>query len=231
MAVDVRRRVADLLDSLADRLGIAPATLVVGAVAVAAAAISGWWAFATPTPPPVEQVLPRVDTIVGAPESDPPGVARTDDDPVDPTTIVVHVDGAVRRPGVHELPAGARVIDAIDAADGLTGEADRARLNLAAPLGDGQRVWVPIAGEEEPPVVGPDGGGATAGAEIDDGPIDLNRADQAALETLPGIGPSIAGAIIEHRTREGPFGRVEDLLEVSGIGPARLAQLEPLVTV
>jgi competence protein ComEA len=231
MAVDVRRRVAYLLDSLADRLGIAPVTLVVGAAAVAAAAFAGWWAFATPTPPPVEQVLPRIDTVDGAPASDPVGVAGTVDEPADPTTIVVHVDGAVRRPGVHELPVGARVIDAIDAADGLTDEADRARLNLAAPLGDGQRVWVPTVGEDEPPIVGPDGGGTVAGTEEDDGPIDLNRADQSALETLPGVGPSIAGAIIEHRTREGPFVRVEDLLEVSGIGPARLAQLEPLVTV
>jgi len=223
MGVDVRRRVAELLGSLADRLGISPWNVVVGSAAVAGAALAGWWAFAAPAPPPVEQVLPRASESA-------PIVAGGSPTAQALTTIVVHVDGAVARPGVHELSVDARVVDAIEAAAGLLLDADRERLNLAAPVSDGQRVWVPWIGEDEPLVVplegGSDGGGDTPG-----GPVNLNTADQAALETLPGIGPSIAGAILRHRDLEGAFERVEDLLEVAGIGPSRLAQLEPLVKV
>jgi competence protein ComEA len=229
MDVDVRRRVSDLLDSLADRLGISVWGVIVGAVAVGVAGLAGWWAFRAPDPPPVEDVLPRVDavdaavSVVAAPSA-------SIDLPV-PTTIVVHIDGAVARPGVHELDDGARVVDAVEAAGGLLAEADRERLNLAAPISDGQRLWVPWVGEEEPAVVSLSGGEAPSSDRPSTGPIDLNTADQAALETLPGVGPSIAGAILRHREQEGPFERVEDLLEVAGIGPSRLAQLEPLVTV
>jgi len=221
--VDIRRRTTEMLSSLADRLGISPWSAIAGSTAVVAAALAGWWAFATPAPPPVEQVLPRVSetaiTVTGDPTA--PSAA---------TTIVVHVDGAVALPGVHELPLDARVVDAIDAAAGLLVDADRERLNLAAPVSDGQRVWVPWVGEDEPVVV-PLEGGTTTGAATSGGVVDLNTADQAALETLPGIGPSIAGAILRHRETEGSFDRVEDLLEVAGIGPSRLAQLAPLVEV
>ena len=148
--------------------------------------------------------------------------------------LVVHVDGAVLDPGVHEVAPGARVVDAVDAAGGLRSDADRERLNLAEVLSDGQRVWVPVEGEDEPDVVGP-AGGAGAGGDADaaggGGAVDLNEATIAQLETLPGVGPTIAGAIVEHREREGPFRTVDDLLDVTGIGPARLAQLRPLVTV
>ncbi|MEQ8842529.1 MAG: helix-hairpin-helix domain-containing protein [Acidimicrobiales bacterium] len=228
--MDVRRRVSEFFGSLADRLGVSPWSVVIGTLSVAAAAAAGWWAFAAPAPPPVEEVLPRVEEMA-------PIVTAADAPVAEASTILVHVDGAVARPGVHELPVDARVIDAIDAAAGLLADADRERLNLAAPLLDGQRVWIPRVGEEEPTVIavegGVAGGGATGGGgdQGSSGPIDLNRADQAALESLPGIGPSIAGAILQHRDREGPFERVEDLLEVAGIGPSRLAQLEDLVTV
>jgi competence protein ComEA len=146
-------------------------------------------------------------------------------------TIVVHVDGAVSRPGVHELRLGARVVDAVEAAAGLLPEADRERLNLAAPVSDGQRVWVPRVGEDEPAVVPLSGGSTLAGDGSTAPTVDLNTADQAALETLPGVGPSIAAAILRHRDQEGPFERVEDLLEVAGIGPTRLLQIEALVSV
>lgn len=225
--MDLRRRLSDLIGSFADRLGLSPWSVVVGTLSVVAAAVAGWWAFAAPAPPPVEEVLPRVDDVA-------PVVTVTGAPVVSATTIIVHVDGAVTRPGVHELAADARVVDAIDAAAGLLAEADRERLNLAAPVLDGQRVWIPRMGEEEPTVVAIHGGVPASDSDPGGGaagPVDLNRADQAALETLPGIGPSIAGAIIEHREREGPFERVDDLLEVAGIGPTRMAQLEPLVIV
>lgn len=225
--MDVRRRVGAAFVALADRLGITPGAVVVGCAAVLAAGLGAWWAFAPPPPPPVEEVLPTVGVV--APAVVAPSTAA-------PSTIVVHVDGAVVRPGVHELELRSRVVDAVEAAGGLRADADRGRLNLAAPLTDGQRVWVPVAGEAEPEVVPPTGGEASPpSTHGSSGPsrglVDLNTADAAALETLPGVGPSIAAAIIRHRETEGAFGRVEDLLEVAGIGPSRLAQIEPLVTV
>lgn len=211
-------------DSVADRLGVTVWGLVAGVAAIAAAGVGGWWALASPDAAPVEEVLPRVETVRGAPAAADPVSARG-------ARIVVHVEGAVVYPGVHELAEGSRVHDAIDAADGLTADADRSRLNLAAPLVDGQRVWVPAVGEPEPPVVGPvDPSGGHRGASSSS-PVNLNTADAAALETLPGIGPSIAAAIIRHREQHGAFRRVEGLLAVPGIGAAKLERLASLVSV
>ena len=221
--VDIRRRTTEWLESLADRLGVSVWSFVVGTVAVAAAGVGGWWAFAAPAPPPVEQILPRVD-IVG------PAVTASESSAAAQRLVVVHVAGAVVRPGVHELDEGSRVIDAIEAAGGLTTDADRERLNLAAPVVDGQRVWVPRFGEDEPEVV-PVSGGIDGSSGDVGGVVNVNTADRAALETLPGVGPSIAAAIIRYRDDEGPYTRVEDLLGVAGIGPSRLAQLADLVTV
>lgn len=220
--MDVRTRVNAALDALADRLGITPWAIVVGVVAVVAAGLGAWWAFSPPPPPPAEEVLPRIGSVA---PSTPATTTQS-------ATVLVHVDGAVIRPGVHEIESGGRVVDAVEAAGGLRADADRARLNLAAVLGDGQRVWVPIVGEAEPDVVGPDGGAPSPSGESGAPTVvNLNTADATALETLPGIGPSIAAAIMRHRETEGAFARVEDLLEVAGIGPSRLAQIEPLVAV
>jgi competence protein ComEA len=157
--------------------------------------------------------------------------------------IVIDVVGAVRVPGVVTLPAGARVVDAIRAAGGAAAAADLVRLNLAAPLADGTRVAVPRLGEP-PPAVDPSavtgsaapstgngdpgsaGDGTTAG-----GPINVNTATADDLETLPGIGPTLAAAIVEDRERNGPFASVDDLNRVPGIGDGRLSQLRDLVTV
>ncbi len=135
--------------------------------------------------------------------------------------LVVHVAGAVRKPGVYELIAGDRVRDAIDAAGGVTRRAVLDAVNLAAPVADGQQVLVPREGE--PRAVAP---GATAV-----GPVALNSADLAALDALPGVGPATAARIIAWRDEHGPFRSVEDLLEVPGIGDGRLAALRDLVTV
>lgn len=155
----------------------------------------------------------------------------------DPGRIVVDVVGAVARPGLHELPVASRVADAVAAAGGLTAEADRMRLNLAEPLVDGSRLWVPTVGE----AVGADvvavtsGSGAGRGAGDGDGrlstPLNVNTAGPAALEELPGIGPALAAAIVEHRQRHGLFASVDELVEVSGIGPAKLERIRPLATV
>jgi competence protein ComEA len=159
------------------------------------------------------------------------------------TRVVVHVAGAVARPGVVQLPAGSRVIDALEAVGGATTEGDVNRLNLAAKVTDGERIAVPKFGEPLEPIVGGTGttagdgssdpgtsGGAT-GAPTAGNPLNLNTATEAQVETLPGIGPSLAAAIIAERTKRGGFQAVSDLRSVHGIGDRRFADLQPLVTV
>ncbi len=151
--------------------------------------------------------------------------------------LVVHAAGAVASPGVHRVPNGARVADVLDAAGGVTPDADLDRVNLAAPLADGQRLYVPRLGEAAIPVpIGPSEGTGGPGVEGDGtpaaaGPVDLNRATESELDVLPGVGPATAAAIVAHRGANGPFSRVDDLLEVRGIGPAKLEALRDLVTV
>ncbi len=207
---------------LADRLGIRPAGLLGGLLAVVAAACGAWWAL-RPPPPPAEEVLPFVQTISPTPTVSDDAASTTI-----PAIVVVHVDGAVFHPGIHELRVGSRVADAIDAAGGLTFDADRQALNLAQVLSDGQRIWVPQIGEEVRTAVVTGGSGDAIGNTAD-GPVSLSTATPAMLESLPGIGPSLAAAIVDHRDREGDFETVEGLLAVSGIGPAKLDALRELV--
>jgi competence protein ComEA len=143
--------------------------------------------------------------------------------------LVVHVSGAVAEPGLVTVPEGGRVGDAIASAGGTIGEADVDRVNLAQPLTDGERIHVPREGEEDPPPTpsaGAPGGGGRA-----QGPVDLNRAGAEELETLPGIGPARAQAIVEHREAHGPFAEPGDLRAVSGIGEATFQRLADLVSV
>ena len=146
--------------------------------------------------------------------------------------VLVHVAGAVVHPGLVQVPMGARVADAIAAAGGGLPDADLDRLNLAAKVIDGQRI--PVAKIGAPGTAGgtatPDGT-ATAGDPTAGGPIDLNTATVAQLDTLPGIGPSLAAAILRERDRRGGFTSVDQLREVRGIGDKRFADLKPLVSV
>jgi len=151
---------------------------------------------------------------------------------VAPGSILVHVDGAVRRPGLFSLPPGSRVADAVDAAGGPRPGADLRAVNLAEPLTDGQKLEVPKKGADVPapaPVVpgpvAPSPGSSPAAM------VNLNTADQAALETLPEVGPVTAAAILEYRGEAGSFSSVDQLLDVSGIGPATLEAIRPFVTV
>lgn len=218
----------DRLDDLADATGTTPLRILVGGSAAVLVAAGALW-LTRPPAAPVEASLPFASTTVAAGEE----LAATLTSPAVPSVLVVHVAGAVVLPGVHELDVGARVVDAIAAAGGLRPDADGARLNLAAPVADGERVYVPVAGEEPPPVVGPTGASSSGsgGPSGGSGPVDLNTADEAALDALPGIGPSTAAAIIEHRSKIGRFGSVDELLDVRGIGEAKLEQLRSLVTV
>lgn len=166
----------------------------------------------------------------GAPAAGPaPARATREMAPTSTTTaeVVVHVSGAVAAPGVYRLEAGARVTDAIAVAGGPVDGAEPDRLNLAALVGDGQRVYVPRAGEAIP-----DGGSASGGTDGGvSGPVNLNLATAEQLEELPGVGPSLAGAIVAERDRRGGFRSVDDLLSVRGIGEKRLADLRALVVV
>lgn len=142
---------------------------------------------------------------------------------------VVAAAGAVVSPGLYRLAVGARVADVLNAAGGPTPDADVDQLNLAMKVSDGDRVYVPRKGEAPPPVVGV-GGGATAGA-ASDAPVNLNTATVEQLDALPGVGPATAQAIIDYRKQHGRFRSVQDLLEVEGIGPAKLEKLRPRVKV
>jgi competence protein ComEA len=130
--------------------------------------------------------------------------------------VVVDVTGAVRRPGVYRLPAGARVTDAVERAGGAAGDAQLEGINLAARLSDGQQVLVP---GRLP------GGGAVAGVAAEDGPISLGSATVEQLETIDGVGPVTAADILEFRDQHGGLSSVDQLDDVSGIGPATMEAL------
>jgi len=144
-----------------------------------------------------------------------------------PKLLVVDVAGAVRRPGLYRLQQGSRIDDAIAAAGGATAKAQLDTVNLAAPVADGEQVLVPGSG-----VAAAAGGGATAasgGGASPSAPLDLNTATADELDALPGIGPVTAQKIIAYRTAHGPFHAVDELQGVSGIGPAKMAELKGLV--
>jgi competence protein ComEA len=144
--------------------------------------------------------------------------------PAVPTgSVVVAVHGRVVRPGTYRLPAGSRVGDAIDAAGGALPGVDLSYVNLARRLVDGELI---VIGGTPPPDQAGTGTGTQPG-----GRIDLNTATLTQLETLPGVGPSLAQRIIDYRTQHGGFRSVDELRKVQGIGDTRFAQLKDLVTV
>lgn len=147
--------------------------------------------------------------------------------------LVVYVSGQVRRPGLVRLRSGARVADALAAAGGPRKGADTVTLNLAQPISDGEQVHVPRAGEavRSPPDPVPTGVGASGSPGGGGVPVDLNRADAATLDTLPGVGPVLAQRILDWRSQHGRFSSVDELAEVSGIGEKMLSQLRARVQV
>lgn len=246
------RRSARHLGGLADRLpvGLRAAVVAPGGRAVlgivllvglaaAAAVVATWLAR-----PRVEPLPPR-RPLVGAPlaltpaasPSAPGASAGAPAPSSSPATLLVHVAGAVREPGLVELPAGSRVADAVRAAGGTTRPAAAASVNLARPVVDGEQVVVLRRGDPGASTAGlavggpaPSGGsGGTAGTAA--APVDLNAATLDQLDTLPGIGPVLAQRILDWRTANGRFSTVDELNEVSGIGEATLSDLRPVVTV
>ena len=188
----------------------------------------GWWLLRSPSPP-TEAGLPRASapgtstTVVAGASA---AMALGSAPPATAGPLIVHVAGAVARPGVYQLAPGARVQAAVEAAGGVAPGADPGALNLAAPMADGERVYVPLVGETVPLAAG-----SSAVTAAVAGPVDINRASVAELDELPGIGPATAAAIVEHREQHGPFASVDDLEAVRGIGPAKLDALRDLVRV
>lgn len=153
--------------------------------------------------------------------------------------VTVHVAGAVQRPGVYRLAAGARVDDALRSAGGARRRADLTAVNLAAKLEDGRQVVVPERAAVPASAAGPSASGsassgppdAAPAAAASAAPINLNTATLEQLDTLDGVGPGIAQRILDYREQHGGFSRVEEIGEVPGIGAKRLATLTPLLTV
>jgi competence protein ComEA len=203
---------------------------VIGVLLVLGLLAAGWLLLRAR---PVAVASPgEVVTMSTPPQTAPTGSPSTSQSA---TRLVVHVLGAVRDPGLVRLPENSRVQDAIDAAGGLTHGADPRELNLAQLVTDGQQVVIGTTDDPAGEVRdgGQAGGGSGSGGSGSPATatLDLNRANQAQLEELPGIGPVIAQAILSWRQQHGRFSRIEELQEVDGIGPKTYAQIAPYVRV
>lgn len=232
------RLAADHLSALWARVRAGDDPLALGVAVLLVAVVAGllwFWAGTRQGGVPAASAAPGGGGVTAGPGPHPP----VDGAGGGPTTTVsghvtVHVAGAVARPGLYYLPGGSRVADAVALAGGKVRGADLDRLNLAARLADGQKVFVARRGQAVGPDAGADGGygaGSVAGGGLTAEPIDLNAADLAALDSLPGIGPATARAILEERTRRGGFRSTRDLLRVPGIGETRFARLRDRVRV
>ncbi|WP_377276803.1 helix-hairpin-helix domain-containing protein [Planococcus dechangensis] len=142
------------------------------------------------------------------------------------TTVMIDIKGAVKNTGLYELPIGARMADAIEAAGGFLPDADSRSINLAVVVLDESSVYVPKTGEETAPALAQMTAGSSAPSQIN-----LNSATEAELTELPGIGPAKAAAIVAHRNDNGPFQSIEQLTDVTGIGDKSFEQLKDLVRV
>ena len=233
-----------------DRLKWFGASRMIGSVlSVAFVGVAGWWLVQTPPPPP-EASLSFASTTVATSATIGVSAASTN---VTPQIIYVHVAGSVKNPGVYRLKYGSRINDGIVAAGGATSAANLDVINLATVLNEGEQIYVPKRGEKphvitnRPQLSGPGGatgglagvggatGGATSGATDAGGAnnstvpqiININLASVVELEQLPGVGPTTAKAIVAYREKNGAFLKVEDLLKVRGIGPAKLSEILP----
>jgi competence protein ComEA len=190
--------------SLPRPLALAGAALLLLVLVVAGRLLAGAGAASAPEP-----------ALVAAP-------VRAEPEP----PLVVHVVGAVRRPGLYRLARGRRVADAVARAGGAAADADLGLINLAAPVADGQQVIVPA---RSPAGADPGAGAAGAGTGAPGARVSLSTATLEQLDELPGVGPVTAQKIVDYRERHGAFTSIRELDAIPGIGPARIAQLEELV--
>lgn len=225
----VWREVRDWMGELACRAGFdglpSSGRALVWVAGAVAAVVAGslWWSGVRGGGP-----VPSASAAAAPARPVPVESTRAVTAPAMVATVTVHVVGEVRRPGVYRLPGGSRAADAVQAAGGLLGAADQAAVNLARVVSDGEQIAVPRQGEGVPVAAGTAGGGA-AGARA--GKVDLNTANEAQLDTLPGVGPSTAAKIVSDRAENGPFRMIDDLMRVPGIGPSKYDALKDLVTV
>jgi competence protein ComEA len=209
-------------ESIRERLSALSRAELLGLVAVLVVTLGGaglWYVRSLPRPVEI-----AAEVATGATSLD--GQSGAAGSPSPAAIVLVDVAGWVRSPGVYEFAEGARVIDAIEAAGGPRPGALLQALNLAAPLADGTQILVPREGDQAAP---PAAGGSVPGATGT--LVNVNTASTADLEALPGIGEVIAQRIVDHRTANGPFTSVEQLLDVSGIGDSILESIRELVTV
>ncbi len=228
-----------------------PARAFATAGSVAVVCVGAWWLLRAPAPP-LENSIPLVSiasasdssssSVVGAiPSTTLAGVGH-----VGAREVVVHVAGAVNTPGVYRLKPTARVIDAVNAAGGVTVSADTAAVNLALPLLDAEQVYIPTRSSKKPHTTvavqrklptTPSAPSSTVAAvivgatesSVKSALVNINTATALELEALPSVGPSTAKAIVSFRAKNGPFGKAEDLLKVPGIGDGKLAAMKPFV--
>jgi len=233
--------------------GLWMALIAVGSAALALGGLWSWQSWSDRSAPPIDELLPPLSDLAepltepAAGEDEqtrPPARTLAAQATVSPEQsgetetpselLVVHVSGAVGDPGVVMVSPGARVYEAIEAAGSAAASADLERINLAAPVGDGERIHVPAEGEADPPsLLFPERPNAAVDLPAASGelmPVDINQATARDLESLPGVGPATAAAIVQTREARGPFLSVQELLEVPGIGDAKLQQLLPFAT-
>ncbi|NQW33754.1 MAG: helix-hairpin-helix domain-containing protein [Acidimicrobiaceae bacterium] len=200
--------------------------LIGSVVSLLFVALAGWWLLRIPPPPP-EASLTFAGTTVAA-----RAVADSTPISVSSMSITVHVAGAVNNPGVYKLRSGARFNDGVIAAGGATDQADLNSVNLAMLLNDGEQIYI-LKRNEKPHTITAQRSpsSATGGSASSGNPkvaiININTASLAELEQLPGVGPSTAKAIIDYREKNGAFVTVQDLINVRGIGPAKLDEILP----
>ena len=210
--------------------------ILASAIGVVVMVVGVWWVVRVP-PPPLEASIPFATTSVASNTATSSAIPSS-------ANITVYVSGEVVKPGVYVLLATARVNDALQAAGGATNHADLVVVNLAAPLVDAAQVFIPRMGSTPRvtlprphaginlPIAGGSGGaGASGSATSAAGIVDINSATLADLDALPGVGPSTAQAIIDYRVANGPYASVDDLLNVRGIGPSKLAAMRARVRV
>ena len=209
----VRRAINRLMPSAPAKIGaVALVVLVVAGV--------GWTAFSSMRAPAFEV---HADEAVAPSSSEPEAVEAK-------AQVYVYVTGAVANPGVYSLDEGLRVCDAVEAAGGLTEDADASTVNLARVLSDGEHIALPTKAEVETALAQGSAGG-TGGAAVASSLVNINTANASALETLSGVGSATAQAIISDREQNGPFSTIEDLMRVDGIGEKKFAKLKDSICV
>ena len=227
-----------------DRLKWFGVSRMIGTVlSVAFVGVAGWWLVQVPPPPPEANLSFASTTVAASPTI---GVSASSINTT-PQIITVHVAGAVKNPGVYRLKYGSRINDGIVAAGGATSAENLDVINLATVLSEGEQIYVPKRGEKphvitnRPQVGGAGGAGGVAGAggagcaggaggaanSAVPQLININLASVVELEQLPGVGPATAKAIVAYSEKNGAFLKVEDLLKVRGIGPAKLSEILP----